>query len=276
MRIRKCAGGRLRTHAHGTGARVEASADCDKLYEMASEAQEGAMADSYTHEDILGFCERLEKTYTPAVADTLDDLGFMNQVMDSGFSPIIENAVVAGPAFTMDEARTKKSTFLPDYGPEVIANVLTAVFDGMKKGQLVIVNTNGFSGAGAFGELMSTTCKYYAGVRGAVVDGPIRDIGRILEIDFPVWAKGSIPTDSIGRVDLVGVNTPIFCGGVRVNPGDVVMADRDGVVVIPMADVDIAVVVEKAEEVVAAERRSRKEIREGSSLLDVFRKYGKL
>lgn len=234
------------------------------------------MAESYTHEDILGFCERLEKTHTPAVADTLDDLGFMNQVMDSGFSPIIENAVVAGPAFTMDEARTKKSMFLPDYGPEVVANVLTAIFDGMNKGQLVVVNTNGFSGAGAFGELMSTTCKYYAEIRGVVVDGPIRDISRILEIDFPVWAKGNIPTDSIGRVDLVGVNTPIFCGGIRVNPGEVVMADRDGIVVIPVTEVDIAVVVEKAEEVVAAERRSRQEIREGSSLLDVYRKYGKL
>lgn len=122
---------------------------------------------------------------------------------------------------------------------------------------------------------MATTSKYYRGVKAAVVDGPIRDIGRILEIGFPVWARGNIPTDSIGRVDLVGVGQPIFCGGVRVNPGDVVMADRDGVVVIPVADVDPAEVVEKAEEVVAAERRSRKEIREGGSLLEEYRKYGK-
>jgi regulator of RNase E activity RraA len=109
-----------------------------------------------------------------------------------------------------------------------------------------------------------------------VVDGPIRDINRIREIDFPVWAKGNIPTDSIGRVDLVGVGGPIFCGGVRVNPGDVVFADCDGVVVIPMGDVDLTAVVEEAEEVVAAERRSREEIRGGKSLLDVYKKYGKL
>ncbi len=234
------------------------------------------MPQSYSDEEILAFCDRLEKTYTPAVSDTLDDLGFMGQVMDSGFAPIIPGAVVAGPAFTMDEAKTRKSMFLEDYGPEVVAQVLTAIFDNMKKGQVVAVNTNGFSGAGAFGELMSTTCKYYAGVKGAVVDGPIRDIGRILELEFPVWAKGNIPTDSIGRVDLVGINAPIFCGGVRVNPGDVVMADRDGVVVIPVADVDLREVVERAEEVVAAERRSRQEIREGSSLLDVYKRYGKL
>lgn len=228
------------------------------------------------NEELLRLCERLESTYTPAVADTLDGMGLGNQAMKVGFTPIMPGSSVAGPAFTLDEARTRKSMKLDDYGPEVIAYALTAIFDSMQKGQVVAVNTNGFWGAGAFGELMSTTCKYYAGARGAVVDGPIRDIGRILEVGFPVWSRGNIPTDSIGRVDLVGVNTPIFCGGVRVNPGDIVFADGDGVVVIPVADVDLEEVVRGAEEVVAAERRSRREIREGSSLLDVYRKYGKL
>ncbi len=234
------------------------------------------MATSYSYEEIMSLCERLESTYTPAVADTLDELGFMNQTMEVGFLPIIPDAVIAGPAYTIEEARTKKSKRLSDYEPGFVAQALTLLFDNMQKGQIIVINTNGFSGAGAFGELMATTSKYYRGIKGAVVDGPIRDIGRILEIGFPVWARGNIPTDSIGRVDLVGVGQPIFCGGVRVNPGDVVMADRDGVVVIPVADVDLAEVVEKAEDVVAAERRSRQEIREGSSLLEVYQKYGKL
>jgi len=234
------------------------------------------MSGNYGYEEILTLCQRLEKTYTPAAADILDGMGFMNQSMHTGFLPIIPDARIAGPAFTMDEAKTKKSQRLSDYDPEFVAQALTAIFDNMQKGQIVAVNTNGFSGAGAFGELMATTCKYYRGVKAAVVDGPIRDIDRILEIGFPVWAKGNIPTDSIGRVDLVGVGGSIFCGGVRVNPGDVIFADRDGVVVIPVADVDLAEVVEKAEKVIAAERRSRQEIREGSSLLDVYKKYGKL
>jgi regulator of RNase E activity RraA len=229
-----------------------------------------------SYDEIVALCARLEKTYTPAVSDTLDGMGFMNQAMCSGFSPIIMGSVVAGPAFTLDEAKTKQSKKLSDYNPEFVAQALTAVFGSMKKGQVIAVNTNGFSGAGAFGELMSTTSKYYAGVRGAVVDGPIRDIGRIREIDFPVWATGNIPTDSIGRVDLVGAGGPIFCGGVRVNPGDIIFADCDGIVVVPMADVDLEEVVRKAEEVVAAERRSRREIKGGSSLLDVYKKYGKL
>ncbi len=234
------------------------------------------MSETYSREEMLALCGRLEKLYTPAVADTLDDLGFMNQAMESGFVPILPEITVAGPAFTIEEARTKKSRRLSDYDPAFVANALTLLFDNMQRGQVIVINANDFYGAGAFGELMATTAKYYGGVRAAVVDGPIRDISRILEIGFPVWARGNIPTDSIGRVDLIGVGQPVFCGGVRVNPGDVVMADRDGVVVIPVGDVDLAEVVEKAEEVVAAERRSRQEIREGSSLLDVYKKYGKL
>jgi regulator of RNase E activity RraA len=234
------------------------------------------MAGFYGPEEILALCRRLEKTHTPAVADALDELGLMGQVMEAGFTPILPEAVVAGPAYTIEEARTVESRKLSDYDPAFVAEALTLLFDNMQAGQVIVISTNGYRGAGAFGELMATTSKYYRGVRAAVVDGPIRDIGRILDIGFPVWARGNIPADSVGRVDLVGVGRPVTCGGVRVEPGDVVVADRDGVVVIPPGRADLAAVVAKAEEIVAAERRSRQEIREGSSLVDVYRKYGKL
>ncbi len=234
------------------------------------------MTVQYTHAEILAMCSRLEKTYTPAVADALDDLGFMHQVMECGFQPIILEAVIAGPAYTIEEAKTRKSTKLSEYDPAFVAQALSAVFGNMQKGQVIAVSTNGFWGAGAFGELMATTSSCIGGVRAAVVDGPIRDIRRTLEIGFPVWARGNIPTDSIGRTDLVNVGGPIFCGGVRITPGDVIFADRDGVVVIPVQDVDLGKVVEMAEETVVAERRSRQEIRNGMSLLDVYKKYGKL
>lgn len=234
------------------------------------------MARSYSQQEILEFCARLEGTHTPAVSDTLDELGLMGQAMEAGFVPILPEAVVAGPAYTIEEARTQESRRLSDYDPAFVAEALSLLFDNMQAGQVLTISTNGFSGAGAFGELMATTAKFYRGVKAAVVDGPIRDISRILEIGFPVWARGNIPADSVGRVDLVGVGRPILCGGVRVEPGDIVVADRDGVVVIPLARVDLAEIVEKAEEVVAAERRSRQEIRSGKSLLEVYKKYGKL
>ncbi|MFA5401089.1 MAG: RraA family protein [Dehalococcoidia bacterium] len=234
------------------------------------------MAKQYSHDEILSFCARLEKTYTPAVADTLDEMGFEHQVMESGFIPIIPDAVVAGPAFTIEVAGTRKSTRMADYDPNFVAQVLTSVFGSMQKGQVIAIDANGFQGAAAFGELMSATSKFIGGVRAAVVDGPIRDISRILEIEFPVWARGNLPSDSIGRMDLIGVGDPVFCGKVRVNPGDIIFADRDGAVVIPVTDLDLEEVVVKAEEVVTAERRSRHEIRSGTSLLEVYKKYGKL
>lgn len=225
--------------------------------------------------ELLALCDRLEKLYTAAVSDVLDEMGFWSQAMEVGFFPILPDAVIAGPAFTMNEDKDDRKITLDEMDPSFIVGLLDAFCGSLEKGQVIAVNTNGFWGAGAYGELMATTTKYFGGAKGAVVDGPIRDIRRVLEVDFPVWAKGSIPTDSVGRAKLVGINETISCGGVEVNPNDIVMADRDGIVVIPQT-ADLERVVEKAEEVVGAERRSRDELRKGASLREVYEKYGRL
>jgi regulator of RNase E activity RraA len=217
----------------------------------------------------------LEKLYTPAVSDVLDDMGYRNCAMAAGFAPIIPDTVVAGPAFTMAEDKAEEVVLLKDMDPSFLVGLLDAFCGALEPGQVIAVDTNGFWGAGAYGELMATTTKYYGGARGAVVDGPIRDIPRIKEIGFPVWAKASIPTDSIGRAKLVAINEPITCGGVAVYPDDIIMADTDGVLVIPKS-VNLAEVVEHAEQVVLAERRSREELRKGKTLREVYEKYGRL
>ncbi|HED24527.1 MAG TPA: RraA family protein, partial [Firmicutes bacterium] len=163
-----------------------------------------------------------------------------------------------------------------DMDPSFVTGILEAIFDNVPRGAMMVITTSGFNGSGAFGELMGTTARYYCGSVGAVVDGPIRDIPRLLEIDFPVWARGSIPTDSVGRAQLSGVNQVIDCGGIRVKPGDIVFADRDGVVVIPVSEVDVRKVLKLSAERVHDERRSRQEIREGRSLKEVYEKYGRL
>lgn len=233
------------------------------------------MSPNLSRDELLALCGRLEKLYTAAVSDVLDEMGFWSQAMEVGFFPILPDAVVAGPAFTMNEDKDDRKITLDEMDPSFIVGLLDAFCCSLEKGQVIVVNTNGFWGAGAYGELMATTTKYFGGAKGAVVDGPIRDIRRVLEVDFPVWAKGSIPTDSVGRAKLVGINETISCGGVEVNPNDIVMADRDGIVVIPKT-ADLERVVEKAEEVVGAERRSREELRKGASLREVYEKYGRL
>lgn len=234
------------------------------------------MAKELSRQEIIELCDRMEKLYTAAVSDVLDELGMWSQVMEAGFTPIMPDAAIAGPAFTMAEDKAERQhVTLDDMDPSFVVGLLDAFCGNLEKGQVVVVSTNGFWGAGAYGELMATTTKYYGGVKGAVVDGPMRDIRRVIEIDFPVWCKGSIPTDSIGRAQLVGINERIVCGRVEVNPGDIVFADRDGVVVIPKS-ADLNLIVEKAEEVAAAERRSREELRKGASLREVYEKYGRL
>jgi 4-hydroxy-4-methyl-2-oxoglutarate aldolase len=237
--------------------------------------KEAAMPWNLSDDEILALCARLEKLHTPAVSDTLDDMGFRHCAMSAGFYPIIADSVVAGPAFTMAEDKADEVVLLKDMDPSFVVGLLDAFCNSIKKGQVIVVDTNGFWGAGAYGELMATTTKYYGGAKGAVVDGPVRDIPRVREIGFPVWAKSNIPTDSVGRSKLVGLNQTITCGGVEVQPGDIVMADTDGVVVIPQS-VNAVEVVERAEEVVRAERRSREELRQGKSLREVYEKYGRL
>ena len=233
------------------------------------------MTKNLSREDVLRLCGRLEKLYTAAVSDVLDELGMWSQAMEVGFVPIMPEAAIAGPAFTMNEDKSDQRITLDEMDPSFVVGLLDAFCGSLEKGQVIVVSTNGFWGAGAYGELMATTTKYFGSARGAVVDGPMRDIRRVLEIGFPVWAKGSIPTDSAGRAKLMGINDTIVCGGVEVNPNDIVFADRDGIVVIPQS-ADLKLIVEKAEEVVQAERRSREELRKGASLRDVYEKYGRL
>lgn len=232
----------------------------------------------YSDEEIFQICRRLEKLYTPAVSDSLDEWGWRSGAMQSGYSPIIAGRTVAGPAFTLEEGEAGPAMpqRLADMDPSFVTGILDAVFENVPRGAMMVITTGGFYGAGAFGELMGTTARFYRGAVGAVVDGPIRDIPRLLEIDFPVWARGSIPTDSVGRAQLNGVNLPVRCGGVEVSPGDIVFADQDGVVVIPLKEVDVRRILALAEERVADERRSRQELREGRSLKEVYQKYGRL
>lgn len=218
-------------------------------------------------------CARLEKLFVPAVADVLDSMGFHEQVMSAGLTPLIPTATVAGPAFTVREipavVREPRST-------EEKLRIFSDFFGALRPGQIVVVDTGGCLAAAAWGELMSTISRFTCGAKAAVVDGAIRDISRVLKVDFPVWARGSIPADSEGRLQLIEFDRPIRCGGVLVRPDDLIFADRDGVVVLPVGEVDLEAVVSRAEEIVELEDRSRADLRAGVPVTEVFKRYGRL
>jgi regulator of RNase E activity RraA len=107
-----------------------------------------------------------------------------------------------------------------------------------------------------------------------VVDGLVRDVGKIEEIGFPVFAAGIKPVDSMGRGIVTAYNVPVECGEVLVQPGDFVFGDRDGIIVVPREMVKQTI--ELAADKVRRENSTRAELVDGAYLRDVFAKYGVL
>jgi len=204
--------------------------------------------------------------YTAVISDALDELDIRHQAMREYVRPLLPDAVYAGWARTilcMDVHYTSEQP----YALEIEA------MDSILEDEVVVVATGSSTRNAPWGELLSTAAQA-RGARGAVVDGLVRDVKKILTLGFPVHASGVKPVDSRGRGEVVDYNVPVECGGVLVNPNDLVVADYDGVVVIPAAAVDRTI--KLAADKVARENHSRADLKNGAYLKDVFNKYGVL
>jgi regulator of RNase E activity RraA len=126
-------------------------------------------------------------------------------------------------------------------------------------------------GCSFWGELLSTAANY-RGCRGVVLDGPTRDSLAIKAMAFPVFHVGFHPADSLGRLEVAAHNVPISCADVLVYPNDLVLADHDGVVVVPNAAAEEAL--RLAEEKVSGENLVRKALAAGMTTTEAFKKYG--
>ncbi len=210
---------------------------------------------------------RLKGLYVPAVADVLDDLGYTEQVMRHDIRPLHPSEKLAGPAVTV-------STYWYAHYRRLERDVesLASIFDHCYPGCVVVVAAGGNRSAACWGELMSNAARG-RGAAGAVTDGAIRDVPKILEISppFQVFATGTTPADSKGRVEFSATQIEVVCGGVRVNPGDIVFGDYDGVVVIPRQVAEEAV--RLAEEKVSRETGFREAIRRGEDFRRAAEKY---
>lgn len=206
--------------------------------------------------------ERLGQLYTAVVADVLDRLGYRNQIMRANIRPLYPQAKTAGYALTVQTVPAREINPAEPYKGEL------AAVDALQANDVMVVS---YCDGSFWGELLSTAARY-RGCRGVVIDGYTRDTQAIIGMDFPVFCRGIHPSDSLGRLDVTSHNVPIVCGEVLVQPGDLVLADYDGLVVVPQ---HIAVeTLEKAEEKVRGENMVRKKLAEGMSATEAFKRYG--
>jgi regulator of RNase E activity RraA len=210
----------------------------------------------------LAWIDRLTRLYTPVVADVLDRIGFRNQSFASRIRPLWPEAKAAGFALTVQTVPARDMAPAHPYAGEL------AAVDSLHSGDILVVSESACS---FWGELLSTAARY-RDCRGVVLDGPTRDSQAILTMGFPVFHVGFHPADSLGRLDVVGHNVPIECGGVLINPGDLILADHDGVVCVPQEAAEETL--RLAEEKVSGENLVRKALAEGMTTTEAFAKFG--
>jgi regulator of RNase E activity RraA len=205
-----------------------------------------------------------ERLYTSVLADVMDDLGYRRQVMDHRIRPLYPEARVVGRAATMLAGEVYDVPAEP-------FKLELELLDSLEPGEVVVCTTQGSVHAAMWGELLSTHTQTKGG-RGTILDGLTRDSWGIIDIRFPVFAAGLSPADSKGRLDVMAVRVPIECGGVRVEPGDLVVADFDGCLAVPQAIEDE--VIASALDKVSGENVVRDVLRAGASIQRVFKEHG--
>ncbi|CEP66123.1 Ribonuclease E inhibitor RraA/Dimethylmenaquinone methyltransferase [Moorella glycerini] len=204
---------------------------------------------------------RLEKLSTTNVADALDALGLKGATY--GIRPIWEGAgKIVGRAVTVKITAAGLTKGKHHLGVKAI--------DVAEAGDVIVVDNGGRLDTSCWGGILANGAKM-KGISGVVIDGACRDVDDYVEIGFPVYARGSVVATARGRVMEEATNVLIQFGGVQVRPGDVVVADRSGVVIIPQEKLDE--VVAKAEELYEKEEKMIAEIRAGVSMLEVDSKY---
>jgi len=211
---------------------------------------------------ILEGYKDLLKVYSPScvVADAQERAG----VMRSYLRPLTKETRFVGPALTV--------RLEPGNQVDCLDALSVA-----QAGDVIVVDAAGETETSVWGGLMSGLCKI-KGVAGAVIDGAMRDTDETRDLGFFIFAKAIVPrsthTPYSGRMEPVEINVPIQCAGVLVRPGDLVLGDEIGVVVIPLENA--AQVLEKAREQAEKEEKTRAKIREGKTVEELLAEFGRL
>lgn len=195
--------------------------------------------------DIVSAFEGIPSTI---VSDVTGNVGL---TMDSGINPAYEGAETAGTAITVKAAP----------GDNLIIHKAITMAE---PGDVLVIDADGFTETGHLGELMCKSCQVNK-LAGIVIDGSIRDRLAIAEMEFPVYARGTHPRGPL-KQDPGSINVAVSCGGVTVEPGDVVVGDDDGLAVAPRESA--AEILERSREKLDSEDAVRDELVEGEYLFE--------
>ena len=203
---------------------------------------------------------RFLKLSTTNLSDAMDKVGVRGAVI--GIRPMYDCPRIVGRAVTIKITAAGMMKSKHHLGVQAI--------DSSEEGDIIIIDNRGDLNNNCWGEVLSMGAKM-KGVSGVVVDGAARDIDMCKEFEFPVYARGTIPITARGRIMQESFNAVIRIGDVQVRPGDIVMADINGVVVIPVEKVDEVLGV--AEDIFKKEAAMVKDLKNGVSMLEVDHKY---
>lgn len=221
-----------------------------------------------TDDELFGIVKK--ELYTAVIGDIMDKLGWLHQFLPPQIKPLKQDTFLVGRAMTVLEADV--------FGDEANQNpilkkpfgLMLEALDDLKKNEVYIC-TGASPTYALWGELMSTRA-IKLGAAGAVVDGYSRDTKGILDLNFPTFSYGCYAQDQAPRGKVIDFRVPLEIKGVKVNPGDIVLGDIDGVCIVPqeIEEEVFKLAIEKAR----GEKMVQKKIEEGMSAKEAFGKYG--
>jgi regulator of RNase E activity RraA len=212
-----------------------------------------ALLDAYRHVEVA------------SVSDALEKLSGHKMYMSHRMRPIF-GSKFAGFALTV---QLKKES---NNDPHALDGMLAAIDQGGTSSVYVMAVEDGIDIAG-MGGLMGTAMSA-RGFSGAVIDGGVRDVAYLTKIGFPVYALGIVPSTSVSHYRFAGANIPVVCDGVAVNAGDIIVADADGVTVVPRAL--SPQVLSLAQEMDFKEHSMYADIEKLKSIQEAVKKFGRL
>jgi regulator of RNase E activity RraA len=210
--------------------------------------------------------EGFRNTEVASVSDAMEQLYGQKAYMSHDMRPLFKTKF-AGPAVTVYLKKEEHKE-----GSAASQGMLDAIDAAPPGSVYVMVLDNGLDYAG-MGALMATAMKV-RGLTAAVIDGSVRDLPQIGRLQFPVFSRGVAPSTTINHFRFAGVNIPVTCAGVRVNAGDIITADEDGVVAVPKAQA--ADILKKAQDLDQTEHQMLPFIEKFKSIKEAVAKFGRI